>query len=92
MILNPDFLSPAFQSAAAGYLSTHARDLPALLGRIASSVTSEWTLSMRERAILEAVREGVRNPARWEANRQPITLRLKPLPGADSIASIAYAG
>lgn len=82
---NPDYLSPAFQAASAGYLSTPARCLPELLNAL------PFPTSLRERAIVDAIRDGIRDPARWEQNRKPIkNLKHKPLPGADSITSLGY--
>lgn len=82
MILAPDYLSTAFQQAAAGYLSTPSHGLPAVLRSL------PMPTSMREHAIAEAIRDGVRDPVRWERNRAYIKLRNKPERGSDGVLSV----
>jgi hypothetical protein len=84
MTFDPNYLSPAFQTAAAGYLSTPARALADKLDRLPEAK------SLRERAILEAIADGIRNPSRWERNRAPIVLRNKPVIGADGVKAVIY--
>ena len=82
MTLSPDHLSAAFQQAAAGYLRTPAHGLPAMLRSM------PMPTSMREHAIAEAIRDGVRDPVRWECNRAALKLRNKPERGSDGVMSV----
>jgi hypothetical protein len=71
-MFDPNYLSPEFQTAAAGYLRTHAVDLPRVLASLPAANSD------RERGIVAAMIDGVRNPSRWERNRAPIKLRRTP--------------
>jgi hypothetical protein len=71
-VFDPNFLSPGFATASAGYLSERAAGLPAVLSRLPRPH------SKRETAIAAAVRDGIADPRRWDANRAPIVLKRRP--------------
>lgn len=71
-MFDPDYLSPDFSARCSGYLRTPARDLPTLFMKLPSP------LSLREHAITEAVKQGMRFPDRWEKNRAPLKLKRSP--------------
>jgi hypothetical protein len=67
-MLDPNYLSVDFAASSRGYLSTPASALSTFLHKLPTPI------SMREYAIVEAIKHGIAYPTRWEQNRKPIKL------------------
>ena len=71
MSYDPNYVSPEFASACAGYTRSPAADLPDMLARLPAPITA------RERAIYAAIEAGVVNP-HWDRERRPWVVAAKP--------------
>jgi len=71
-MFDPDYISADFGARCSGYLRTPASDLAGLLAKLPEG------RSLRERAIAEAIRHGVRFPDGWEKRRAPLKLKRSP--------------
>lgn len=74
---HPDYLRPEFEKAALGYLSCPAFQLEGLR-RDLSGIVGHSSLSLRESAILKAVRHGVTCPDAWDEARKPLVFKSRP--------------
>jgi hypothetical protein len=68
----PDYLSMTFAAESFGYLSAPAAALPAMLAELPPA------RSDREKAIVAAIRHGIRYPEEWDKRRRPLVLRKPP--------------
>lgn len=72
MFADPNFIAPDFAAVSLGYLSLHERRLPALIAVMPRAN------SLRERAIVAAIRWRAENPTAAEAVRQPLRFERRP--------------
>ena len=64
---DPNFVSTAFSTACAGYLSAPAAELPLIKAALPQPLT------IRERAIYAAIAFGIENPQEWDRRRRRMT-------------------